>query len=154
MPFWRFFDTLEKELDHGIKQVFERCRRAAEADQGVQVQDLRVLKVLYPINYLNDVKPTMGNIAILLVDDIDVDKVSLREQVKASLDRLVRENYVSRSGERYSFLTDEEQDVACEIRDVQVDPSQVVEEVKKIVFDKIFTSRKFRKGANDFPFDC
>lgn len=154
VPFWRFFDTLEKELDHGIKQVFERCRRATEADQGVQVQDLRVLKVLYLINYLNDVKPTVGNIAILLVDDIDVDKVSLREQVKASLDRLVRENYVSRSGERYSFLTDEEQDVAREIRDVQVDSSQVVEEVKKIVFDKIFTSRKFRKGANDFPFDC
>lgn len=154
VPFWRFFDTLEKEFDHGIKQVFERCRRAAEADQGVQVQDLRVLKALYLINYLNDVKPTVGNIAILLVDDMDVDKVALREQVKASLDRLVRENYVSRSGERYSFLTDEEQDVAREIRDVQVDPSQVVEELKRIVFDKLFTARKYRKGANDFPFDC
>lgn len=154
VPFWRFFDTLEKELDHGIKQVFERCRRAAEADQGVQGQDLRVLKALYLINYLNDVKPTVGNVAVLLVDDIDVDKVSLRERVKGSLDRLVRENYVSRSGERYSFLTDEEQDVAREIRDVQVDPSQVVEELKKIVFDKLFTARKHRKGANDFPFDC
>lgn len=153
VPFWRFFDTLEKELDHGIKQVFERCRRAADGNLGVQAQDIDVLKVLYLINYINDVKPTVGNIAILMVDDMDVDIVTLRNEVKDSLDRLVRENYVARNGERYSFLTDEEQDVAREIRDVQVDPSQVIEEIKTIIFDGIFKSKKHRKGSNDFPFD-
>lgn len=153
VPFWRFFDTLEKELDHGIKQVFERCRRAADGNLGVRPQDIDVLKVLYLINYINDVKPTVGNIAILMVDDMDVDIVTLRNEVKDSLDRLVRENYVSRNGERYSFLTDEEQDVAREIRDVQVDPSQVIEEVKTIIFDGLFKSKKHRKGSNDFPFD-
>ena len=153
VPFWRFFDTLEKELDHGIKQVFERCRKAAEGDYVIQPQDLDVLKTLYLINYISDVKPTVGNIAILLIDSMDVDKVALRERVKLSLDRLVRENYVARNGERYSFLTDEEQDVAREIRDVQVDPSQVIESIKSLIFDKIYSARKFRKGANDFPFD-
>ena len=153
VPFWRFFDTLEKELDHGIKQVFERCRRAADGNLGVQAQDIDVLKVLYLINYINDVKPTVGNIAILMVDNMDVDIVTLRNEVKDSLDRLVRENYVARNGERYSFLTDEEQDVAREIRDVQVDPSQVIEEIKTIIFDGIFKSKKHRKGSNDFPFD-
>lgn len=153
VPFWRFFDTLEKELDHGIKQVFERCRKAAEGDYVIQPQDLEVLKTLYMINYISDVKPTVGNIAILLIDRMDVDKVALRERVKLSLDRLVRENYVARNGERYSFLTDEEQDVAREIRDVQVDPSQVIESIKSLIFDKIYNARKFRKGANDFPFD-
>lgn len=153
VPFWRFFDTLEKELDHGIKQVFERCRRAADGNLGLKARDIDVLKVLYLINYINDVKPTVGNIAILMVDDMDVDIVMLRNEVKDSLDRLVRENYVSRNGERYSFLTDEEQDVAREIRDVQVDPSQVIEEIKTIIFDGIFKSKKHRKGSNDFPFD-
>ena len=132
VPFWRFFDTLEKELDHGIKQVFERCRKAAEGDYVIQPQDLDVLKTLYLINYISDVKPTVGNIAILLIDSMDVDKVALRERVKLSLDRIVRENYVARNGERYSFLTDEEQDVAREIRDVQVDPSQVIESLSLI----------------------
>lgn len=153
VPFWRFYDTLEKELDHGIKQVFERARKAATDSYSLQPQDIEVLKVLYLINYITDIKPTVGNIAILLVDDIDVDKIMLRERVKDSLDRLVRENYVSRNGERYSFLTDEEQDVAREIREVQVDPSSVIEEIKKIVFDGIYKDRKHRKGANDFPFD-
>ena len=153
VPFWRFFDTLEKELDHGIKQVFERCRRAASEGLGVQAQDIDVLKVLYLINYISDIKSTLGNVAILMVDDVEADKVALREQVKDSLDRLVKQNYVSRTGERYAFLTDEEQDVAREIRDVQPDPSAVTERVKSIIFDGIYSSRKYRKGANDYPFD-
>lgn len=153
VPFWRFFDTLEKELDHGIKQVFERCRKAAEGDYVIRPEDLDVLKVLYLINYISDVKPTLGNIAILMVDDMEADKVALRERVKGSLDRLVKENYVSRAGERYSFLTDEEQDVAREIRDEQIDPSAVIDRVKSVIFDGIYNVRRFRKGANDFPFD-
>lgn len=153
VPFWRFFDTLEKELDHGIKQVFERCRKAADGNMGIQPQDIDVLKTLYLINYINDIKPTIGNIAILMVEDMDVDIVTLRNGVKDSLDRLVREDYVARNGERYSFLTDEEQDVAREIREIQVDPSQVIEEIKTIIFDGIYKNKKHRKGSNDFPFD-
>lgn len=153
IPFWRFFDTLEKELDHGIKQVFERCRKAAEGDYVIRPEDIDVLKTLYLINYISDVKPTLGNVAILMVDDMEADKVALRERVKGSLDRLVKENYVSRAGERYSFLTDEEQDVAREIRDEQIDPSAVIDRVKSVIFDGIYNVRRFRKGANDFPFD-
>ena len=108
---------------------------------------------MYLINYISDIKPTVGNIAILLVDQMDVDMKSLKDQVKDSLDRLNRENYVSRNGERYSFLTDIEREVALEIRDEKVDPSTVIEEIKKIIFDKIYTNKRFGKGANDFPVD-
>ena len=89
VPFWRFFDTLEKELDHGIKQVFVRCRDAAERDYTIQPQDIDVLKVLYLINYINDVKPCIGNIAILMADRIDADMKAKKEAVKESLERLV-----------------------------------------------------------------
>ena len=153
VPFWRFFDTLEKELDHGIKQVFERCRKAAADDYTIQDQDVNVLKVLYLINYINDIKPCVSNIAILMADRVDMDMKALKESVKASLDRLARENYVARTGDRYAFLTDVEQEVAREIRDEKIDPSSVIEEVRKIIFSKIFTERRFRKGANDFPID-
>ena len=53
----------------------------------------------------------------------------------------------------YHFLTDEEQDVAREIRDTRIDAAAITEEIKKIVFDGLYTARKYRKGANDFPFD-
>ena len=153
VPFWRFFDTLEKELDHGIKQVFVRCRDAAERDYTIQPQDIDVLKVLYLINYINDVKPCIGNIAILMADRIDADMKAKKEAVKESLERLVRENYVARTGDRYAFLTDTEQEVAREIKDEKIDPANVIDEVQKIIFSKIFTDKRFRKGANDFPID-
>lgn len=153
VPFWRFFDTISKDLDHGIIQVVDRCQRAAEDGAGVQPQDVEVLKLLYLIRYVNDVKPTAGNIAILMADDIDVNTRDLRERVKESLDRLVRQNYVARQGDCYNFLTDEEQDIARAIRETPIEMAAVTEQVKKIVFEDIFTGAKLRSGKNDFPFD-
>lgn len=153
VPLWRFYDTIATFLEHGIRQVIERATRAAEGDAGLVPDDVRVLKTLYLIRYLNDIKPTVGNIAILMVDDMGADKIVLREAVKGSLDRLVRENYVARNGDAYHFLTDEEQDVAREIKDTRIDAAAITEEIKKIVFDGLYTARKYRKGANDFAFD-
>ncbi len=153
VPLWRFYDAIATFLEHGIRQVIERASRAAEGDAGLVPDDVRVLKTLYLIRYINDIKPTVGNIAILMVDDMGVDKIVLREAVKGSLDRLVRENYVARNGDAYHFLTDEEQDVAREIKDTRIDAAAITEEIKKIVFDGLYTARKYRKGANDFVFD-
>lgn len=153
VPLWRFYDTLSTFLEHGIRQVIDRAARAAEEGQGLVPADVEVLKTLYLIRYIKDVKPTIGNIAILMVDAMDVDKVVLRESAKGSLDRLIRENYVARNGDDYSFLTDEEQDVAREIANTQIDGAAITEEIKKIIFDDLYTQRKFRKGQTDFPFD-
>ena len=153
VPFWRFFDTISKDLDHGIIQVVDRCQRAAEDGAGIEPQDVEVLKLLYLIRYINDVKPTAGNIAIMMADDMDVNTMDLRERVKASLDRLVRQNYVARQGDCYNFLTDEEQDIARAIRETPIDLAAVVEQVKKVVFEEIWPNAKLRCGANDFQVD-
>ena len=154
VPLWRFYDTISTFLEHGIRQVIERAARAAaEEDTALAPDDVKVLKTLYLIRYIKDVKPTVGNIAILMIDDMNADKVVLREAVKGSLDRLVRDNYVARNGDAYSFLTDEEQDVAREIAATRVELVAVTEEIKKIVFGDLYTLQKHRKGAGDFPFD-
>lgn len=154
VPFWRFYDTLEAFLEHDIRQVLERARRAAEDEAGLEASDVEVLKALYLIRYINDVKPTVGNISLLMVDAIGADKVALREGVSASLARLVRENYVSRTGDTYHFLTNEEQDIAREIQNTQIDAATVTAAIARRVFDDIFTQHKLRLGANDFAFDC
>lgn len=153
VPFWRFFDTIAKDLEHGIIRVVDRAERAAEAGQNLQQEDIRVLKLLYLIRYVTYLDATLDNIAILMVESMDVDKVQLRETVKASLDRLIREGYVSRQGTTYQFLTDEEQDITREINAEPVQESEVVELIKKILFDDIYNNRKLTVGANDFPVD-
>ena len=61
-----------------------------------------------------------------MADDIRVDKISLREKVKASLDHLNSQNYIGRNGDTYNFLTDEEQDIAREIKNTNVDTASIV----------------------------
>ncbi len=145
--------TGERSMLSSYQEAAQAVEGGAERDYTIQPQDIDVLKVLYLINYINDVTPCIGNIAILMADRIDADMKAKKEAVKESLDRLVRENYVARTGDRYAFLTDTEQEVAREIKDEKIDPANVIDEVQKIIFSKIFTDKRFRKGANDFPID-
>ncbi|MDO4443489.1 MAG: BREX system P-loop protein BrxC [Slackia sp.] len=154
VPFWRFYDTLAEFLEHDIRRVIDRCQRAAEDGAGLEPCDVEVLKTLYLIRYVNDIKPTIDNIAILMLDSMGADKVMLRERIAESLARLVRENYVSRNGDSYFFLTNEEQDVAREIRNTDIDSAAITHDIAKLIFDEIFSVRKLRVGANDFPFDA
>lgn len=153
VPFWRFFDTISKDLEHGIIRVVDRAERAAEADQNLQPEDIRVLKLLYLIRYVTYMEASLNNIAILMVQDMNADMVQLREEVKASLERLVREGYVARQGTKYNFLTDEEQDITREIKNVKVEPAEVVALISQILFDDLYSYRKLTCGANNFPID-
>lgn len=153
MPFWRFFDTIAKDLEHGVIQVVTCAERAAEDGHGLKAEDVKVLKLLYLIRYIDYIKSNVENISILMVDGMDVDKAALKDRVKESLDRLVRENYVARQGDAYNFLTDEEQDISRAISETPVDAALIIEGIKKSLFSGIYTATKLRVGANDFPFD-
>ena len=52
VPFWCFFDTISKDLEHGINQVVDRAVRAAEDAKGLEPYDVQVLKLLYLIRYI------------------------------------------------------------------------------------------------------
>ncbi|MCF0260592.1 MAG: BREX system P-loop protein BrxC, partial [Erysipelotrichaceae bacterium] len=55
-PFYTFYDTVHTFLDGPIKQVIERCEKAAENHDGIEQEDVNVLKLLYLIRYLDDIK--------------------------------------------------------------------------------------------------
>lgn len=153
VPFWRFYDTIETSLDYGIRQVIDRCQKAANEGHGLQQIDVEVIKTLYLIRYIGDITASVNNIANLMIDRMDVDKIALREKVKGSLERLCRENKAARNGDKYNFLTSEEQDIADEISRVDIDSADVVDKIKVLLFNKIYTDSKHRRGSNDFPFD-
>ena len=50
----------------------------------------------------------------------------MREQVRQSLDRLLSQNYIARTGDTYNFLTDEEQDIQREIKNTPVDTADIL----------------------------
>jgi len=152
-PFYLFYDTVHTFLDSSIRRVIERCQKAADNKDGIEQQDVEVLKLLYLIRYVDDIPANLDNIVILMADDIRIDKINMRESVRGSLDRLFSQNYIGRVGDTYNFLTDEEQDIQKEINNTPVDTSEIVSRISQIVFGDIYTSKKFRKGIYDFPFD-
>jgi len=148
------YDTVHTFLDGAIRRVIERCERAADEKRGIEPQDVNVLKLLYLIRYLdNDIKSTLDTIVILMADDIRMDKINMRKEVTSSLDRLLNQNYIGRSGNTYSFLTDEEQDIAREIKDTTVDTAQITERIGHLVFGDIYDKKKFRYEIYDFSYD-
>jgi len=154
VPFYCFYDTVHSSLDDTIRRVIERCVKAAENKDGIEPQDVNVLKTLYLTRYIDaDIKSNLNNIVILMADRISVDKVTLREKVMASLDRLLKENYIGKNGETYNFLTDEEQDIQRDISNTMVDSATIVQKIYNIIFGDIYTSKKYTFGKNNFPFD-
>ena len=152
-PFYLFYDTVHTFLDSSIRRVIERCERAAIDGNGIEPQDVDVLKLLYLVRYVDDVKANLDNIVILMADDIRLDKITMREQVRGSLDRLMSQNYIGRSGDTYNFLTDEEQDIQREIKNTPVATADIVGRIAQMIFADIYTTKKFRYGKYDFAFD-
>lgn len=154
VPFYKFYDTVKTSLDGAINRVIDRCQNAADEDRGIKQQDVDVLKLLYLIRYVDtDVKSTLDSIVILMADNINMDKIQMRAQVQESLDRLLSQNYIGRNGNTYNFLTDEEQDIARDIKETSVDTAQIIERIGHLVFGDIYDKKKYRYRIYDFPYD-
>jgi hypothetical protein len=152
-PFYKFYDTVHTFLESAIRRVIDRCQRAAKNHAGIELQDVNILKLLYLVRYIDDVKANIDNIAILTIDDIRTDKIALRASIAESLERLLTQNYIARNGDTYSFLTNEEQEIALNIRNTPVDGAAINQSIARTVFGDLYPSRKFRLDRYDFPYD-
>ncbi len=154
VPFSAFYDTIHSFLDGAIRRVIDRAEQAAAQGNGLKAEDVEILKLLFLVRYVDEVPKNLENLTTLMVDSLHADKIQMRGGIQASLDRLVRENYVARSGETYLFLTDEEQDINREIRNTPADSTDIIHKIGQIVFADLYEGRRFRyRGRYDFPYD-
>ncbi len=154
VPFSLFYNTVHTFLESTIRRVIDRCQTAADQGDGMQPYDVEILKLLYLIRYVEDIKANVDNITTLMVEDMRADKMAMRQKVQESLDRLLSQNYIARSGDTYAFLTDDEQDIAREIRSTVVDSAAIVQSIAQIVFGTLYLTKKFNyDGVYNVPFD-
>jgi len=154
IPFDAFYRTVETFLDHNIRRVIlEAEESAAREDGSLQAHDVEVLKVLFMVKYIPNVLPAnLENISTIMIDSIDQDKIELKKKVDASLRRLEDQRLIARNGEQFIFLTNEEQDINREIREVRIDPKELTDRVGGLIFEVLFgTNRKYRHNErHDF----
>ncbi len=153
VPFYLFYDTVNTFLESTIRRVIDRCDRAAHSDDGVEPYDVNVLKLLYLIRYIDDIPATVENLSTLMADSIQIDKIQLKEKVQNSLNRLLSQNFIAKNGLTYQFLTDDEQDIAREIKNTAVDSTSIISQIASIIFDDLYMKKNFTYGSNVIGFD-
>ncbi|MEG0307504.1 MAG: BREX system P-loop protein BrxC [Clostridium sp.] len=139
IPFSAFYKTIETFLDSSIRLVIINAEKNDRLDEF----DVDVLKLLFLVKYVKEIKSNIENLATLLAAEIDADKLEIKKCVQDSLNKLIRETLVQKNGDDYIFLTNDEQDVNKEIKNMTVDNGEVIQKVGEIIFDDIYGESKF-----------
>ena len=147
------FDLMFEGIRTALKSNIQRAIIHAENHLDVPFA-IRLLKTLFLVKYVKEFKPTLRNLCVLMLDGFNQDLPALGKRVEEALSLLEQQTCVQRNGEFYEYLTDEEKDVEQEIKNTEVESSDVAAELEKIVFDHIIKHRKIRYEDNgqDYPF--
>ncbi|MBU5317588.1 BREX system P-loop protein BrxC [Clostridium bornimense] len=139
VPFSAFYETIETFLDSSIRSVIINAEKNEKLDEF----DVEVLKLLFLIKYVKEIKTNINNLATLLVDNIDASQKELKDKVNESLKKLIRETLVQKNGDEFIFLTNDEQDVNKEIKNMAIDNGEIIQKVSEIIFDDIYGESKY-----------
>lgn len=150
VPFHRFYDALENFLDHSHRGVILKAYDNSYINPEKKDSDvfaINVLKTLFMIKYVLEIEANLDNITSLMIDNIDNDRIALKNQVEEALKVLQRQMLVQKNGTLYVFLTDEEQEINREIDSQNVEMAEVINKVSEMIFEDIFTDKKYRYPA-------
>ncbi|WP_350357503.1 BREX system P-loop protein BrxC [Paraburkholderia fungorum] len=152
VPLYDFYPSIESFLDSSVKRAIDQ----AGENPALDPWDIKLLRALFLIRYADAIKATVDNMATLCLDRVDADKLALKRQIQESLARLERQNLVSRNGDLWFFLTNEERDVSQEIKSVDISSAEISRLVSEMVFDEVLggqTKVRHRDTKSDYEFN-
>ncbi|CAN5913978.1 BREX system P-loop protein BrxC [soil metagenome] len=134
-----------KAIENGLTLQYVQAQPFAE----------RVVKALFMISNLSQpiqvgFPPTVDNLTVLLMTDLDQNKFQLQKNIKEVLDQLLEGNVIREEKGSFFFFNEDEMDVQMLIRN-----QKVIFEEKLENFDEIFrrmaaVQSKCTFGSNDF----
>lgn len=149
VPLHRFYPAIESFLEGIVKSTIDHAARNDKLDPF----DVLVLKTLFLIRYVDEIRGNVDNLVTLFVDRIDADRLALRHQIETSLQRLEKETLVGRNGEDFFFLTNEERDISREIKDVDLSSAEEAKLLGELIFEDVLKGirkHRFPDNTKDF----
>lgn len=150
IPFYAFYDTIEQFLEHQVKIVINNAIDTVKSGELKEI-DIKVLKMLFMLKNIKEIPANIDNLATLYVSNIEDDKITIKKEIADSLRRLEAQTLIQRNNDTYKFLTDEEQEINREIKQIVIDQNRITDYLKRIVFDYILTDNKFTYKNKNFP---
>ncbi|MDR0911289.1 MAG: BREX system P-loop protein BrxC [Methanobrevibacter sp.] len=150
VPFNKFYEPIHKFVDSNHRRVITKAKDNAK----LKNFDVEVLKILFLIKYLKEINANLENITTLMVDNVDVVRKELNDEIKDSLKRLEEQTLISKNGEIYSFLTNDEQNIRNAIKEENVEEGEIINHISDSIFEEIYEDSKFKYDNNhDFEFN-
>ncbi len=147
------FDSMFAGIRASLKSAAQRSIDVAERNLDNDLA-VRLLKALFLVKYVESFQATARNLTVLVYDRFGLDLPALSEQVKEALTALETQTYIQRSGNTYEYLTNEEQVIEEEIKNVDIDASELSGRLFRILSGDVIKTSKIRYATNgqDFPF--
>ncbi|WP_292374247.1 BREX system P-loop protein BrxC [Methanosarcina sp. UBA411] len=152
VPFHAFYETIEGFLDPIIARTISQAWKNELLDEN----DCELLEVLFMIRNIKEIEPNLDNLIVLSISSVDEDKVKLKQRIIESLQKLERQTLINKSEDRYYFLTNEEQDINREIKRIDIEDYQILEEIHGMLYEQksgicpsSYNDYKFNKAVDD-----
>lgn len=147
------FDLTYDGISASIRGDMQTTIKMAERQLGEGLP-IRILKSLFLLKWVREFKATARNVAILLIDRPDIDIRAHEKAVLAALAHLESQSYLQRTADLYEFLTDTEKDIEVEIKNTEIDESQVADLLTKVLFADVLRDPKIHYEGNgqDYPY--
>lgn len=152
VPFYSFYPSVESFLDTSVAKTINM----AGENEGLEKFDTDILRVLFLIRYVDIIKPTVENLVTLCITQVDDDRLAIKHKIEESLARLEKQTLVSRNGDQFYFLTNEERDIGREIKSVEVSADETSRHLADMLYNHLLPeAAKFRYPVNkkDFSFN-
>ena len=146
------FDLMYDGIASVIRGDMQTGIKLAERQLG-EALPLRILKALFLLKWVREFKATPRNVAILLIDQPDIDIRAHEKDVKEALALLESQSYLQRNGDVFEFLTDLEKDIEVEIKHTEIDDSLVTDFLGKVIFSDVLRDPKIRyENGRDYDY--
>jgi len=153
------FDHMFAGIRASLKAAAQRAIDRSERDLPDPESDttklaVRLLKALFLVKYIESFQATSRNLTVLVYDRFGLDLPALSKLVQEALTLLETQTYVQRNGNIYEYLTNEEQVIEEEIKNLDIDASEISRRLFKVLSGDIMKTNKLRysKNGQDFAF--
>ena len=141
------FDHMYDGISASIRGDMQTTIKMAERQLGEGLP-IRIIKSLFLLKWVREFKATARNVAILLIDSPEIDIRAHEKAVAEALTLLESQSYLQRNADLYEFLTDTEKDIEVEIKNSEIDESQVADLLAKVLFADVLRDPKIRYEGN------
>ena len=132
IPFHAFYETIEGFLDPIIARTISHARK----NESLNEKDCELLEILFMIRNIKEIEPNLDNLIVLSISSVDEDKIKLKQRIIESLRKLEDQTLINKSEDKYYFLTNEEQEINKEIKRMDIEEHQILEEVHGMLYDQ------------------